>query len=171
MERLNGIGCWPKTSLGSLIGMRKSPVVPSDREDRPAPPAIRGAVVLRVETVASGFETIWDLAWGPDEALYVASPTLSTYDSVYRIDRTGAVTPVCSCFGRPQGLAFDGEGTLHVVEALAGASGVYRVAPDGSTAAVLAAEALVGLAFDPTGGLVVASNHTAYRVDTPGGQQ
>lgn len=107
------------------------------------------------------------LAWGPDEALYVASPTLSTYDRVYRIDRTGAVKPVCSCFGRPQGLAFDGDGTLHVVEALAGASGVYRVAADGSTAAVLAAEALVGLAFDPTGGLVVASNHTAYRVDAP----
>lgn len=111
------------------------------------------------------------LAWGPDEALYVASPTLSTYDSVYRIDRTGAVEPVCSCFGRPQGLAFDGEGTLHVVEALAGASGVYRVARDGSTAPVLAAEALVGLAFDPTGGLVVASNSTAYRLDTPGDQQ
>ena len=111
------------------------------------------------------------LAWGPDEALYVASPTLATYDSIYRIDRTGGVEQVCSCFGRPQGLAFDADGALHVVEALAGASGVYRVEPDGTAAAVLAAEALVGLAFDPTGGLVVASNQTAYRVDTPDGQR
>ena len=107
------------------------------------------------------------LAWGPDHALYVASPTLSTYDHIYRIDRTGGVEQVCSCFGRPQGLAFDARGTLHVVEALAGASGVYRVESDGSAVPVLAAESLVGLAFDPTGGLVVTSNHTAYRVDTP----
>ena len=107
------------------------------------------------------------LAWGPDHALYVASPTLSTYDHVYRIDRTGGVEQVCSCFGRPQGLAFDAGGALHVVEALAGASGVYRVEADGGAVPVLAAESLVGLAFDPTGGLVVASNHTAYRVDPP----
>ena len=104
------------------------------------------------------------LAWGPDQALYVTSPTLSTYDSIYRIDRTGSVEQVCSSFGRPQGLAFDADGVLHVVEALAGAAGVYRVDPDGSTVPVLAAEALVGLAFDPAGGLVVASSHTAYRV-------
>lgn len=107
------------------------------------------------------------LAWGPDHALYVASPTLATYDHVYRIDQGGGVERVCSCFGRPQGLAFDPGGALHVVEALAGAAGVYRVETDGSAVPVLAAESLVGLAFDPTGGLVVTSNHTAYRVDEP----
>ena len=32
---------------------------------------------------------------------------------------------------------------------------------------MLAAGALVGLVFDPAGGLVVTSNDTAYRVDTP----
>lgn len=109
------------------------------------------------------------LAWGPDDALYVTSPTLSTYDRVYRIDSTGAVEVICSCFGRPQGLAFDRHGTLYVVEALAGVSGVYRVEPDRSTVRVLAAASLVGLAFDPTDdSLVVASNDTAYRVSADG---
>ena len=63
------------------------------------------------------------LAMGPDAALYVTGPTLSSYDSLYRIDRSGTVTTAYSGFGRPQGLAFDRSGTLHVVEALAGASG------------------------------------------------
>ena len=105
------------------------------------------------------------LAWGPDAALYVTSPTLSTYDRVYRIDGSGTVDEVCRCFGRPQGLAFDRHGSLHVVEALAGVSGVYKVDPSGSADLVLSAASLVGLAFDPAdGSLVVASNDTAYRV-------
>lgn len=104
------------------------------------------------------------LAWGPDDALYVTGPTLATRDRVYRLDRAGRVEEFCACFGRPQGLAFDGSGALHVVEALAGASGVYRVEQDGSATCVVAARALVGLAFDPIdGSLIVASNDTAYR--------
>lgn len=107
----------------------------------------------------------YHLAWGPDDALYVSAPTLGTYDRVYRIDHTGAIDTVCSCFGRPQGLAFDRHGSLHVVEALAGVCGVYRVESDGSVVCLLAAASLVGLAFDPTdGSLVVASNDSAYRV-------
>jgi sugar lactone lactonase YvrE len=105
------------------------------------------------------------LAWGPDDGLYVTSPTLSTHDSVYRLDHTGKVDVICSSFGRPQGLTFDAHGHLYVVEALAGVSGVYRVARDGTSVRVLAAGALVGLAFDPRGGLVVASNDSAYRLD------
>ncbi len=137
----------------------------------------RSGTVFRIGSAgrATAFATLpasvaaFHLAWGPDDALYVTSPTLSTYDRVYRLDHTGRIDEVCTCFGRPQGVAFDGHGTLHVVEALAGASGVYRVARDGAATCVLAAESLVGLAFDPTdGSLVVASNETAYRVDANG---
>src|SRR5262245_40280723 len=64
------------------------------------------------------------LAIGPDVALYVTGPTLSSYDSVYRIDTSGAVDAVHSGYGRPQGLAFDSRGALHVVEAPAGVSGL-----------------------------------------------
>jgi len=41
---------------------------------------------------------------------------------------------------------------------------LYRVASDDRPALVLAGQGLVGVAFDPTGGLVVSSNDTAYRL-------
>jgi sugar lactone lactonase YvrE len=83
---------------------------------------------------------------------------------VYRVDGSGNVTVRSQAFGRPQGLAFDAGGTLFVVEALAGASGLYRLPPDGEAELVLAAPGLVGVAFDPRGGLVVCSNDNAYRL-------
>ena len=106
------------------------------------------------------------LAMGPDRALYVTGPTLSSYDSLYRIDVDGAVIATYSGFGRPQGLAFDRHGTLFVVEALAGASGLYRFVPGGTPELVLAGPGLVGVAFDDAGHTVVATNETAYRLTT-----
>ena len=67
-------------------------------------------------------------------------------------------------FGRPQGLAVDASGTLFVVEALAGASGLYRVPEGGEPELFLAGPNLVGVAFDRHGALVVCSNETAYRL-------
>ena len=107
------------------------------------------------------------LAVGPDDALYVTAPTLSPRDHVYRVDRLGTVETYYSGFGRPQGLAFDSHGTLYVVEALAGQSGVYRLRADRTAELVLSGAGLVGLAFDPHGGLIVVSNDTAYRLSVP----
>ncbi len=104
------------------------------------------------------------LAMGPDDCLYVAGPTLAPRDAVYRIDPTGHVDTMGTAFGRPQGLGFDADGRLYVVEALAGASGVYRFAAS-KPEQVMAGPGLVGLAFDPAGGLVVTSNETAWRLD------
>jgi sugar lactone lactonase YvrE len=106
------------------------------------------------------------LALGPDGVLYVTGPTLSPYDAVYSVDPTGHVKVRSQSFGRPQGVAFDRAGMLYVVDALAGASGVYRLPPDGDNdpELVLAAPGLVGLAFDPHGGLVVCSNDSAYKL-------
>ncbi len=106
------------------------------------------------------------LAMAPSGDLYVTAPTLSTCDAVYRVDRVGTVTTLTRRFGRPQGLAFDSRGTLHVVEALAGASGLYRVWADGEDEQIVAAPSLVGVAFDTSGGAVVVSGDTAYRFDT-----
>lgn len=103
------------------------------------------------------------LAMSPVGELHVAAPTLSPRDHIYRIDAAGEVSTLPVTFGRPQGLAFDGDGVLHVVEALAGASGVYRVVPGGPPELVVGAAALVGLAFGPGGELVVAANETVYR--------
>ena len=61
-------------------------------------------------------------------------------------------------------LAVDASGALFVVEALAGASGLYRVPESGAPELVLAGPNLIGVAFDRQGTLVVCSNETAYRL-------
>jgi sugar lactone lactonase YvrE len=104
------------------------------------------------------------VAIAPDQSLYVTAPTLASYDSVYRVDPDGGVTTCCTSFGRPQGIGFDPGGTLHVVEALAGVSGLYRLEGDRAPELVLSGPSLVGFAFDPDGALVVCSNDTAYRL-------
>jgi sugar lactone lactonase YvrE len=104
----------------------------------------------------------YHLAVGPDGWIYVSVPTLGSCDSVYRVNGDGRVEVAWSGFGRPQGLAFDAAGVLHVVEALAGLSGVYRLEPGRAPALVATGHALVGVTFDPRGALVVASNDTVY---------
>lgn len=111
-----------------------------------------------------GSVAAFHLALGPEGALYVTGPTLATYDGIYRVDTDGTVTTQFNRFGRPQGIAFDPNGTLFVVEALAGSSGLYRIRSDGSPQLVLSGPGLIGLAFDPGGAVVVCSNETAYRL-------
>jgi sugar lactone lactonase YvrE len=111
------------------------------------------------------------LAYGPDGCLYVTAPTLSTHDPVYRITSDRLVTVVTEDFGRPQGLAFDSTGALFVVDALAGAAGLYKLDVSGQSAPVpqlmLGAVSLIGVAFDPAGGLILASNDTIWKLDVP----
>lgn len=106
------------------------------------------------------------LAFGPDRWLYVTAPTLGARDPVYRVSPDGGVEIFHEGFGRPQGLAFDAQGHLYVVDALAGSGGVYRLRADrpGEAELVLAGGALIGLAFDPRGGLVLASADTVYKL-------
>ncbi len=111
------------------------------------------------------------LAFGPDGWLYVTAPTLGARDCVYRVSPDGGVEVFFSGFGRPQGLAFDPRGDLFVVDALAGAGGVYRIPMGGRPQPELLASGggLVGLAFDPRGGLVLASSETVFRLHGSGG--
>ncbi len=133
----------------------------------------RSGTLFRVNAAgrASPFATLpssiaaFHLAIGPDEAVYVSGPTLSTSDAIYRVDRRGEITVFAEGFGRPQGLAVDADGTLYVAEALAGASGVYRVRPGGRRELMVAGDALVGLAFHPERGAAVASADTVYLFD------
>jgi hypothetical protein len=133
----------------------------------------RSGTIFRVrDGRATAFATIppsvaaFHLAMSSEQELFVTAPTLHAYDYVYRIDRQGQVRTMPSLLGRPQGLAFAPDGTLHVVDALAGASGVYRFTePDATPELVLSGAALVGIAFGPHGEVVVTSNETAYRFD------
>lgn len=131
-----------------------------------------GSILRVVNGRASVFASLppsvaaFHLAFGPDGWLYVTAPTLSARDCVYRISPSGAPEVFHHGFGRPQGLAFDADGDLFVVDALAGAGGVYRLRLDHPENAeqVVAGGALVGLAFDPRGGVVLASAETVYRL-------
>ena len=133
----------------------------------------RSGTIFRVrDGHATAFATIppsvaaFHMAMSAEQELFVTAPTLNPYDYVYRVDRHGQVRTMPSPLGRPQGLAFAPDGTLHVVDALAGASGVYRFTePDAAPQLVLSGAALVGVAFGPQGDVVVTSNETAYRFD------
>ena len=105
----------------------------------------------------------YHLAAGPDGWIYVSVPTLGTYDRVFRVRDGEESEVVASGFGRPQGIAFDADGRLHVVEALAGVSGLYRLTADGAPELVATGEGLIGVAFGPAGELVLASNDSLYR--------
>jgi sugar lactone lactonase YvrE len=103
----------------------------------------------------------------PDGDLFVSAPTLASYDSVRRIDPDGRVEVLNIPFGRPQGLAFDPQGVLHIVEALAGSSGVYAIRPDREPELVVAGAGIVGVAFKSSGQMVVASGDSVYSFAPP----
>ncbi|MGE0884528.1 MAG: SMP-30/gluconolactonase/LRE family protein [Blastocatellales bacterium] len=105
------------------------------------------------------------LAFGPDGDLYVTGPTVSSFESVVRINAMGDVTKFYTGLGRPQGLAFDTDGNLYVAASLKGHRGIIRITPDGNKAEVAVSGAsLVGLAFDDGGNMIVASTQKVYRV-------
>jgi sugar lactone lactonase YvrE len=122
-----------------------------------------------------GEESVWaqlepsvsayHLAVGPDNALYVAGPTVASFDSIMRVDADGEVGVFYKGLGRPQGLAFDEEGNLYVAASLRGRRGIVRISPDGKNAELFVAGMnLVGLAFSSTGDLAIASTDSIYRL-------
>ncbi len=133
----------------------------------------RSGTIFKVrDGKATAFATLpasvaaFHVAMSPWGELFVSAPTLGSYDHVYRIDAHGEVRTLPTPLGRPQGLAFAPDGTLHIVDALAGASGVYRFADlDGEPELVVSGGALIGVAFGPNGEIVVSSNETAYRFE------
>lgn len=139
----------------TLVGDRSGPIYRLDEK------GFRTTVATLPASVAA-----FHLAWGPDDCLYVAAPSLETRDPVYCVSLDGKVETLPVLFGRPQGLAFDRQGRLYVCEALAGRSGIYRmsVREEPAPELVLSAAAVVGLCFDPAGGLVVTSGEALYQL-------
>lgn len=131
----------------------------------------RGGTIYRVNDI--GIAEPWadlepsvsayHLAFGPDNALYVTGPTVSSFDGITRFDEHGNSSVFYQGLGRPQGLAFDRKGNLYVAASLRGRRGIVRIDPSGSEAKVVVAGMnLVGLAFGPSGDMVVATNQTVY---------
>jgi len=137
---------------GSLyVGDRAGTIFKIDRQGRPQkfasiPPSVAA----------------FHLAMGPDGTLYVSAPTLASYDSVRTISPDGRVDALKLPFGRPQGLAFDTTGVLHVVDALAGGSGVYAIRPGHAPELVATGAGLVGVAFHADGRMAIASSDSVY---------
>jgi sugar lactone lactonase YvrE len=110
----------------------------------------------------------YHLAFSPDGYLYIAGPTTSSFDNVYRISSAGEVETFHRGLGRPQGLAFDKQGNLYVAGSLKGRRGVIRMkttakAPDPEL--FLSGPNIVGLAFAPGGALVLATHGALFRAD------
>ena len=92
------------------------------------------------------------LAFGPDGWLYVTAPTLASCDRVYRVIARKAASRCCTpASAARRGWPSTPPASLYVVEALAGASGVYRARRRQRARARRSGEGLVGLAFDPNG--------------------
>lgn len=110
----------------------------------------------------------YHLAFGPDGDLYVTAPTLSNDDPIFRIRPQGMVSRFFEHLARPQGLAFDRDGSLFVVAIHQGERGIFRIGGDGKATLAVAGENLVGLAFDDRGRMVIASTNAVYRLSWSG---
>jgi sugar lactone lactonase YvrE len=131
----------------------------------------RSGTIFKVNSI--GEEQAWvqlepsvsayHLAFGPDDALYVTGPTVTSFDSIYRVNQDRQVSVFYRGLGRPQGLAFDAEGNLYLAASRVGRRGIVRISPDGKQAEMFVAGMnLVGLAFSSTEELIVASNDSVY---------
>ncbi len=107
----------------------------------------------------------YHFAHGPDGYLYVAGPTTSSFDCVYRVSQKGEVEVYYRGLGRPQGLAFDDEGRLYVAASLAGRKGIVRIDQKREAELFVSGPGIVGLAFTPSRAMVLATTNALYRVD------
>ena len=105
----------------------------------------------------------YHIAFGPDERLYVTAPGLTSNDAVHVIDRDGGVSTYFRGLGRPQGLAFDGDGNLYVAACYKGKHGVVRLSPGAEKAEIFVAGMnVVGICFTRAGDMIVATGHSAF---------
>lgn len=108
----------------------------------------------------------YHMAFGPDGALYATAPTMSGYDHIYKINSSGQPEIFFSELGRPQGLAFDSEGNLHLVAYYQANAGIFKITSKKVVTYEVAGVNLVGLAFDGRGNMIITSISSVYRLKT-----
>jgi sugar lactone lactonase YvrE len=107
----------------------------------------------------------YHLAFAPDGSLFVAGPTTSSNDCIYRVDPQGSVTEFFRGLGRPQGLAFDFDGNLYAAASVNGRRGIVRFSPDGEPSLVVSGQNVVGLAFAPDSSVVIATGSGVHHLN------
>jgi sugar lactone lactonase YvrE len=106
----------------------------------------------------------YHLAFDPHGNLFVAGPTTSSFDCVYKVDPHGSVSVFYRGLGRPQGLAFDSDGNLYVAASLAGKRGIVKITPDAKASLEVSGQGLVGLAFAPGKSAILATNNAVHHI-------
>ncbi len=106
----------------------------------------------------------YHLAFGPDGSLFVAGPTTSSFEAIYRVDTHGQVSVFYRGLGRPQGLAFDADGNLYCAASLKGKRGIVRFTPDANPSLAISGHNLVGLAFAPGNAVILATTTGIHRL-------
>jgi len=106
----------------------------------------------------------YHLAFNRQGDLYVAGPTTSSFDAVYRVSPQGEVSVFYRGLGRPQGLAFDADGNLYVAASLGGKRGVVKITPDKRVSLEVAGHGVVGLAFAPGRSAVLATTNAVHHL-------
>jgi len=106
----------------------------------------------------------YHLAFDSKGDLFVTGPTTSSFDAVYRIDTHGTVTNFFRGLGRPQGLAFDLDGSVYVAASLSGKRGIVKLTPDARASLEVAGHNLVGLAFAPGRSAVLATTGAVHHL-------
>lgn len=107
----------------------------------------------------------YHLAFHPTGELFATGPTTSSFDRVYRISQGGEVTVFFRGLGRPQGLAFDRDGSLYVAASLGGRRGIVRISQMGRAELVLSGGAVVGMSLLPSGRAIVATSNAVFTLD------
>lgn len=127
-------------------------------------PSRRIYVFATLESSVAAFH----LAYGPDDNLYVSGPTTSSSQRIHRIDPEGHVTKLRRGFGRPQGLAFDAAGRLHLCASYRGSYGVFRLDGDDAVEQVVSGPGIVGLAFTSSQDMIVATTSEVCKIAAGG---
>jgi len=133
----------------------------------------RGGTIYRVNGI--GDEIAWaeiepsvsayHLAFGLDNNLYVTGPTVSSHESIAKIDPNGNVSEFFKGLGRPQGLAFDRRRNLFVAASYQGRRGIVKISEDGKKCEMaIAGMNIVGMAFSSNGDACVVTNDSVYIV-------
>ncbi len=118
-----------------------------------------GEVFAEIEPSVSAYH----LAFGSDGKLYVTAPGLSSFDSIYQIDKIGIVKTYFRGLGRPQGIAFDTSGNVYAAACFQGRHGIVKITSGGEMAELFVAGMnVVGLCFTRHGEMIAATNDTIY---------